>query len=92
MTTTPRLWNWTASWLLAAGYAVLFSDYLAFYFPALVGWKHYLVSLAVIALLAFINIRGIQMVGLFATILEILVLLPVVILCVLGWIWSLIGR
>jgi len=77
-------WNWTASWLLAAGYAVLFSDYLAFYCPGLVGWKHYLVSLAVIALLALINIRGIQMVGLFATILEILVLLPVILLCVLA--------
>jgi amino acid transporter len=74
-------WNWSASWLLGASYAVLFTDYLANYFPSLVGWKHYLVSLALISLLACINIRGIQMVGLVATILEFSVLLPLLVLC-----------
>jgi amino acid transporter len=77
-------WNWTASWLLGASYAVLFSDYLAIYFPALVGWRHYLVSLALIALLAFINIRGIQLVGVLATVLEFSVLIPVLLLCVIA--------
>ena len=75
-------WNWSASWLLGASYAVLFTDYLAFYFPFLVGWKHWLVSLALIALLAYINIRGIHAVGLAATILELSVLIPVLLLCV----------
>src|SRR3984893_6727807 len=28
-------WNWSASFLLAAAYAVLFTDYLSFYFPAI---------------------------------------------------------
>jgi amino acid transporter len=77
-------WNWSASWLLGATYAVLFSDYLRFYFPGLLGWKHYVVSLALIAFLAFINIRGIQMVGALATTLEILILLPVVALCIVA--------
>jgi amino acid transporter len=77
-------WNWSASWLLGATYAVLFSDYLRFYFPGLVGWKHYVVSLALIAFLAFINIRGMQMVGALATTLEILILLPVVVLCIVA--------
>jgi amino acid transporter len=77
-------WNWTASWLLGATYAVLFSDYLAIYFPALVGWKHYLVSVAIIALLAYINIRGIRLVGVFATVLEFSVLIPVLLLCVIA--------
>lgn len=77
-------WNWTASWLLGASYAVLFTDYLAFYFPFLVGWKHYLVSLALITLLAYINVRGIQMVGLFATVLELAALAPVLLLCVIA--------
>ena len=74
-------WNWSASWLLGASYAVLFTDYLAIYFPSLVGWKHYLVSLALISLFAYINIRGIQMVGLVATILEFSVLIPILLLC-----------
>ncbi len=77
-------WNWSASWLLGASYAVLFTDYLAIYFPALVGWKHYLVSLALISLLAYINIRGIQLVGMVATLLELTVLLPILLLCVLA--------
>jgi amino acid transporter len=77
-------WNWSASWLLGASYAVLFTDYLANYFPALVGWRHYLVSLALIALFAYINIRGIQMVGVVATVLGVSILLPVAALCAIA--------
>jgi amino acid transporter len=74
-------WNWSASWLLGGSYAVLFSDYLAVFFPSLVGWKHYLVSVALITLLAYVNIRGIHMVGVVSTILEFSVLIPVLVLC-----------
>jgi len=77
-------WNWTASMLLGSSYAVLFTDYLANYFPALVGWKHYAVSVALIALFAYINIRGIQMVGVVATLLGILILLPVAVECAIA--------
>ena len=77
-------WNWSASWLLGGSYAVLFSDYLANYFPSLAGWKHYVVSVALISLLAYVNIRGIHMVGAVATVLEISVLVPVLLLCVIG--------
>lgn len=77
-------WNWSASWLLSASYAVLFADYLANYFPGLVGWKHYLVSLALIALFAYINIRGIQLVGVVATVLGICILVPVVLECAIA--------
>jgi amino acid transporter len=61
---------------------VLFSDYLAFYFPQIAGWKHYVVSLALVGAIAYINIRGIQMVGRLATVLEIFVLSPVIALCI----------
>lgn len=77
-------WNWSASWLLGASYAVLFSDYLTAWFPSLVGWKHYLVSLMLISFLAYINIRGIQLVGMVATMLEFSVLIPVLWLCVIA--------
>ena len=50
-------WNWSASFLLAAAYAVLTTDYLSFYFPAIVGWKHHLVSVIIIATIAWINAR-----------------------------------
>ena len=77
-------WNWTASWLLGATNAVLCSDYLAVFFPALVGWKHYAVSLVLILLFAYINIRGIEMVGIVSTILGLLVLAPVLLLSVIA--------
>lgn len=77
-------WNWTAAFLLCSAYAVLFADYLKFYFPSVVGWKHYFVSVALIAVIAYVNIRGIRIVGIVATVLEIFVLVPVVALCVVG--------
>ncbi len=77
-------WNWSASFVLGGAYAVLFSDYLSFYFPQIAGWKHYVVSVALIALIAWINVRGIQMVGAVATVLELFILLPVALLCVIA--------
>jgi len=77
-------WNWSASFLLGGVYAVLFTDYLGFYFPQLVGWRHYLVSIAVVAVITYINVRGIDVVGKFATGMSIFILLPVLVVCVIG--------
>jgi len=81
-------WNWSASFLLGGAYAVLFTDYLVYYFPQITGWKHYLVSVALIAVITWINVRGIQMVGQVATALEIFIFVPVatmIVLAVLHW-------
>ncbi len=82
-------WNWSASFLLGGAYAVLFTDYLVYYFPALTGgWKHYLVSLALIAVITWINVRGIKMVGQVATALEIFIFIPVatmIVMALLHW-------
>jgi len=77
-------WNWCASFLLGAVYAVNFSDYLGFYFPQVTGWKHTIVSLLVVALITWINVRGIEAVGKFATALELFILFPVLVLVVMG--------
>ena len=74
-------WNWSASFLLGGAYAVLFTDYL---FPGTSGWKHYLVSVALIAVITWINVRGIQMVGKVATALELFIFVPVMIMIVMG--------
>jgi amino acid transporter len=79
-------WNWSASFLLGGAYAVLFTDYLVYYFPGITGWKHYLVSLVLIALITWINVRGIQMVGQVATALEIFIFLPVATMIVIGFV------
>ncbi|MGA7216910.1 MAG: APC family permease [Candidatus Sulfotelmatobacter sp.] len=77
-------WNWSASFLLGGAYAVLFTDYLVYYFPAITGWKHYLISVALIAVITWINVRGIQMVGKVATALEIFIFVPVAIMIAMG--------
>jgi amino acid transporter len=74
-------WNWSASFLLGGAYAVLFTDYL---FPGTSGWKHYIVSVALIAVITWINVRGIQMVGKVATALEIFIFVPVMTMIVMG--------
>jgi amino acid transporter len=78
-------WNWSASFLLGGAYAVLFTDYLVYYFPAITGWKHYLVSVALIAVITWINVRGIQMVGKVATALEIFIFVPVMAMIVIAF-------
>jgi amino acid transporter len=77
-------WNWSASFLLGGAYAVLFTDYLVYYFPGIRGWKHYLVSVALIAVITWINVRGIEMVGKVATALEIFIFVPVITMIVMG--------
>lgn len=74
-------WNWSASFLLGGAYAVLFTDYL---FPGTTGLKHYLISVALIAVITWINVRGIQMVGKVATALEIFIFVPVITMIVMG--------
>jgi amino acid transporter len=77
-------WNWSASFLLGGAYAVLFTDYLVYYFPHITLWEHWLISVALIAVLTWINVRGIQMVGQVATALEIFIFIPIAIMVVLG--------
>jgi amino acid transporter len=77
-------WNWSASFLLGGVYAVLFTDYLVYYFPHMTWWEHYLTSVALIALLTWINVRGIQAVGQVATGLEIFIFLPVMTMIVIA--------
>ncbi len=79
-------WNWSASFLLGGVYAVLFTDYLVYYFPGITGWKHYLVSVTLIAVITWINVLGIQMVGKLATALEIFIFVPVMTMVVMGFI------
>jgi amino acid transporter len=75
-------WNWCASFLLGAVYAVLFTDYVASYFPQLTGWRHYAVAVLVIALITYVNVRGIRVVGNVATAMELGILLAVSAMCI----------
>src|ERR1700756_4270289 len=77
-------WNWTASFLLGSAYAVLFTDYITAYCPSIAGWKHYVISVALIAVITYVNVRGIDLGGKISTVLEIGVLVPVIVLTIIG--------
>src|SRR5262249_33767809 len=75
-------WNWLAAFLLASAYAVLFADYLGFYFPQLTGWEHTLLAITLTWVIAYINLGVTELVGGVVTIREFAFLIPVVVLCV----------
>jgi amino acid transporter len=77
-------WNWSASFLLGGAYAVLFTDYLAYYWPNMKWWDHYIISVTLIVILTWVNVRGIEMVGQVATALELFIFLPVATMIVLA--------
>jgi amino acid transporter len=77
-------WNWCASFLLGSSYAVLFTDYVSFFFPRITGWKHYVVAVSMIGVISYVNVRGIKTVGKVATVLETLIFLPVAAMCVMS--------
>lgn len=77
-------WNWSASFLLGGAYAVLFADYLVYYFAKMTWWEHWLISVGLVALLTWVNVRGIQMVGQVATALEIFIFVPVITMVVIA--------
>jgi amino acid transporter len=70
-------WNWTASFLLGSAYAVLFADYGSVYFPSITRGEHFAICVALIAVITYINVHGISLVGKISTVLEIAVLLPI---------------
>ena len=77
-------WNWSASFLLGAGYAVLFTDYVAQYFPRWNEADRYLLGVAAVVLIAWVNVRGIRLVGRLATLLELSILAIILLMSLLS--------
>jgi len=80
-------WNWSASFLLGSSYGVLtadyFTNYLSFYFT-IPGWMHYLIAVAVIALIGTSTCAASKWWAGSQTILEISILAPIVVMCVIA--------
>ncbi|HSZ35301.1 MAG TPA: APC family permease [Puia sp.] len=78
-------WTWFYSFVDLAIYPVLFVEYAAFFFPQIAQYKTP-VCLVMIWLIAFLNIRGIVLVGRTALLLMVAVLIPFIILYYEGFI------
>jgi amino acid transporter len=77
-------WSWMTQFVDSAVYIALIMDYLQ-------GWLHvsdttaWLVGVAVIALFAYLNIRGLSVIALSSIVMTIIILVPFVILTILGF-------
>ncbi|RIK72141.1 hypothetical protein DCC62_20455 [candidate division KSB1 bacterium] len=77
-------WAWMTGVVTNGLFAVLFTDYLQNWFPQLTGFNHWLVCLALIWFMHFLNLRGIQVVGNTAILLSAVLLMPFIIMLVMG--------
>jgi len=81
-------WNWVGTFLLNSLYGVLVTDYLVYYFPWLTGNAKWAGACLVLCLLAYLNIRGIQISGWFSVSMLVAVLIPVVWLSIVSLLHS----
>ncbi len=77
-------WTWLYSFVDLAIYPVLFVEYAAFFFPQVEQYK-IPVCLVMVWLIAFLNIRGIVIVGKTALLLMVAVMIPFAILYFTGF-------
>lgn len=76
-------WNWTGTFLLNTVYGVMLMDYIANYIP-MNRAETWVGASLVLALFAWLNVRGIRVAGWVGVALQLLILGPVVWLCVSG--------
>jgi amino acid transporter len=72
-------WNWTGTFLMSAAYGVAMADYLEDWFPLHSRAGHWAVALGFLVLVAYLNIRGIHVVGNLTLILLIIMFVPLLI-------------
>jgi amino acid transporter len=77
-------WNWTGTFFMSAAYGVLMADYIG-ELHHLTRGQHWLIAAAFLALVGYLNIRGIRLVGNLTLVLLLLALVPVAIFTAQGF-------
>jgi amino acid transporter len=78
-------WNWTGTFLVSASYGVAMADYLEEWFPLHSRLEHWGVAVALLVVVAALNVWGIHVVGQLTLVLLIIMGIPLVIFTVLGF-------
>jgi amino acid transporter len=78
-------WNWTGTFLMSASYGVGMADYLDYWFPMHSRVGHWGVAFAFLLLVAYLNVRGIHLVGKLTLTLLLIMSVPVVVFIVMGF-------
>jgi amino acid transporter len=76
-------WNWTGTFLMSAAYGVMLADYIAQVLP-LRPVAHWLIAAALLAVVGYLNFRGIRLVGNVTEGLLLAALVPVTIFTALA--------
>ena len=81
-------WSWTCQWVDSAVYVALTLAYIDGWIP-MNSWQRWLVGVALIAVFAYMNIRGLEIVAFSSVIFSVVILVPFVAMTVLGFAqWS----
>jgi amino acid transporter len=78
-------WNWTGTFLVSAAYGVAMADYLEDWLPVHSRAEHWSVAVSFLLIVAYLNVRGIHLVGNLTLVLLLAMAIPVVVFVVLGF-------
>jgi len=78
-------WNWTGSFLMSASYGVAMADYMEDWLPVHSRVEHWAVAFALLLIVAYLNMRGIHVVGQLTLILLLVMAVPLLIFTILGF-------
>ncbi len=78
-------WNWTGTFLVSASYGVAMADYMEEWFPVHSRLEHWAVAVVLLLIVAYLNVRGIHVVGQLTLVLLFVMAIPLLIFTVLGF-------
>jgi amino acid transporter len=78
-------WSWTCQWVDSAVYIALVQGYVATWWPQLNGWELWLIGAVLIAVFAYTNIRGLNIIALSSVVFAIVIAAPFLVEIVLGF-------
>jgi amino acid transporter len=78
-------WNWTGTFLMSAAFGVAMADYLEDWFSLHSRVGHWAVAVVLLLIVAYLNVRGIHVVGKLTLILLLIMAIPLVFFAVLGF-------
>ena len=75
---------WLTMFATNASFAVLFGNYLRYFFPDLSAGAHFAVAMALVWVAVLLNYRGIRLVGTASVVFTILIFIPFCVMTVMG--------
>ncbi|HTX68471.1 MAG TPA: APC family permease [Thermoleophilia bacterium] len=78
-------WAWTCQWVDSAVYIALVQGYIATWWPQLNAWEIWGIGAVLIAVFAYTNIRGLNIIAISSVIFTIVIVAPFIVLIVLGF-------